>query len=268
MTTETDSSAEGTGAQDTEQPLLSHLLELRNRLLRAMIGFIVVLIPLAFFARQTYHVLAEPLMALLPKGSSMIATEVASPFITPLKLAAVLAFVIALPWILFQIWAFVAPGLYKNERKLVAPLLITSSLLFYLGVAFAYFAVLPRIFEFFVNVAPSGVSVMTDIDHYLNFVLKLFLAFGFAFETPVAIVLMVWMDFVTPEKLGSQRQYVLVAVFVIAAIITPPDVLSQCLLAVSMYLLYEFGIVWARWMLRLKGATDKGDDGDQPPAET
>lgn len=257
--------AEEDAAERTEQPLLSHLLELRQRLLNAMLGFIVVLLPLAFFARDIYHVLAEPLMRLLPKGDTMIATEVASPFITPLKLAAVLAFAVALPWILFQIWAFVAPGLYKNERKLVVPLLVTSSLLFYIGVAFAYFLVLPRIFEFFVGVAPSGVSVMTDINHYLNFVLKLFLAFGFAFETPVAIVLLTWTGFVTPEKLASQRQYVLVAVFVIAAIITPPDVLSQCLLAISMYLLYEFGIIWARWMMRLKGR-DEGHD--KPPAET
>ncbi len=221
-------------SEDREQPLLTHLLELRQRLLRAMVGFILVLLPLAVFARQLYHVLAEPLLKLLPHGSSMIATEVASPFIAPLKLAAVLAFAISLPWVLYQIWAFVAPGLYKNERKLVVPLLATSTLLFYLGVAFAYFLVLPRIFEFFVSVAPSGVAVMTDINHYLDFVLKLFLAFGFAFETPVAIVLLAWTGFVTPEKLAQSRQYVLVGVFVIAAIITPPDVLSQCLLAVSM----------------------------------
>lgn len=237
---------------DREQSLLAHLLELRQRLLRAMVGFIVVLLPLAFFARQLYHLLAEPLLRLLPSGSSMIATEVASPFIVPLELAALAAFAISLPWILYQVWAFVAPGLYRNERKLIVPLLVTSTLLFYIGIAFAYFLVLPRIFQFFLAVSPPGVAVMTDINHYLTFVMRLFLAFGLAFETPVAIVLLAWSGFVTPESLVKQRQYVIVGVFVVAAIITPPDVLSQCVLAVSMYLLYELGIVWARWTLRAR----------------
>lgn len=237
---------------DREQSLLGHLRELRLRLLRAMIGFIVVLLPLAFFARQLYHILAEPLLQLLPSGSSMIATEVAAPFIVPLKLAALTAFAISLPWILYQVWAFVAPGLYRNERKLIAPLLFTSTLLFYIGIAFAYFLVLPRIFQFFLAVSPPGVAVMTDINHYLTFVMRLFLAFGLAFETPVAIVLLASSGFVTPESLAKKRQYVIVGVFVIAAIITPPDVLSQCVLAVSMYFLYELGIIWARWMLRAR----------------
>lgn len=244
--------------RDGEQSLLGHLLELRQRLLRAMAGFIVVLLPLAYYARQLYHFLAEPLLRLLPSGSSMIATEVAAPFIAPLKLAALTAFAISLPWILYQVWAFVAPGLYRNERKLIVPLLVTSTLLFYIGIAFAYFLVLPRIFQFFLAVSPPGVAVMTDINHYLTFVIRLFLAFGLAFETPVAIVLLAWTGFVTPEKLAKQRQYVLVGVFVIAAIITPPDVLSQCVLAVSMYLLYELGIVWARWMLRVR--TERPDE--------
>lgn len=245
--------------EDKELPLLTHLLELRKRLLLAMAGFIVALLPLALFARTLYHLLAEPLLNLLPHGSSMIATQVASPFVAPLKLAAVLALAVSLPWVLYQIWAFVAPGLYKNERRLVVPLLVTSTCLFYLGVAFAYFLVLPRVFGFFLSVTPLGVAVMTDINHYLDFVLKLFLAFGFVFETPVAIVLLVWTGFVTPGKLRKQRAYVLVGVFVVAAIIAPPDVLSQCMLALSMYLLYELGIIWAGWMLRLKGpGGDKG----------
>jgi len=250
-------------SKDHEQPLLTHLLELRMRLLWAMAGFVVVLLPLAVFARQFYHFLAEPLLKLLPHGSSMIATQVASPFVAPLKLAAVLALAISLPWVLYQIWAFVAPGLYKNERKLVVPLLATSTLLFYLGVAFAYFLVLPRVFGFFLSVTPLGVAVMTDINQYLDFVLKLFVAFGVVFETPVAIVLLVWTGFVTPKKLRKQRPYVLVGVFVIAAIIAPPDVLSQIMLAVSMYLLYEVGIIWAGWMLRLKGPGS--NDKEQQP---
>lgn len=239
-------------SDDREQPLLSHLIELRRRLVRAVVGYILVLLPLALFARQLYHLLAEPLLRLLPHGGSMIATQVASPFVAPLKLAAVLALAVSLPWVLYQIWAFVAPGLYRNERRLVVPLLVTSTLLFYIGVAFAYFLVLPRVFGFFLSVAPAGVAIMTDINHYLDFVLKLFVAFGFVFETPVAIVLLAWTGFVTIEKLKKSRQYVLVGVFVVGAILAPPDVLSQCMLAISMYLLYELGIIWAQWMLKLK----------------
>ena len=234
----------------TEQPLLAHLIELRSRLLSALAGVALVFAPLAFYARQLYHWLAEPLMNLLPKGSSMIATEVASPFFAPFKLAGLLAFVVALPWVLYQLWAFVAPGLYKNERKLVMPLLISSTLLFYAGVAFAYFLVLPRIFVFLLGVTPEGVSVMTDISKYLDFVLKLFMAFGLAFETPVAIVLLCWTGFVTPDQLRKRRDYVLVGVFVLAAVLTPPDIISQISLAVSTYGLYEVGILWASWLVR------------------
>ncbi|MDE2148510.1 MAG: twin-arginine translocase subunit TatC [Gammaproteobacteria bacterium] len=241
--------------EDREQPLLAHLVELRARLLRAAIGFLLVLLPLALLARQLYQFLAEPLLRLLPKGGTMIATQVASPFFTPLKLAAVLSLFVALPWVLYQIWAFVAPGLYRHERKLVAPLLFTSTLLFYLGVAFAYLLVLPRMFEFFLAVTPSGVSMMTDINAYLDFVLKLFVAFGFAFETPVAIVLLCWMGFVTPAQLAKRRDYVIVGCFALAAVITPPDVLSQVILALATYALFELGIVWARWSLRFKSQT-------------
>jgi sec-independent protein translocase protein TatC len=256
--------AEAPPAGGTELPLLAHLIELRQRLINALIGVGVAFVPLAFFARQIYHALAVPLLKLMPPGSHMIATEVASPFFAPFKLAGLLAFALALPWVLYQIWAFVAPGLYRNERKLVAPLLVSSTLLFYLGVAFSYFFVLPRIFGFLLAITPEGVSVMTDISKYLDFVLKLFLAFGLAFETPVAIVLLCWTGFVTPAQLRSHRDYVLVAVFVIAAILTPPDVISQISMAVCTYLLYEVGILWASWLVRNREAekATQSADGD------
>lgn len=241
--------APDTEINDVEQPLIAHLLELRTRLVRILMGVGLVLIPLVFFARDIYAFLARPLLALMPVGTSMIATEVASPFFAPFKLAAVLAFVLALPWVLYQIWAFVAPGLYKSEQRLILPLLATSTLLFYAGMSFAYFVVFPLIFGFFVSVAPEGVAVMTDIASYLDFVLGMFVAFGIAFETPVAIVLMVWSGFVTPAKLASARPYVLVGAFVIGMLLTPPDILSQSLLAVPAYLLYELGIIAARWLV-------------------
>ena len=178
----------------------------------------------------------------------MIATEVASPFFAPIKLAGVLAFAISMPWTLYQIWSFVAPGLYKNERRLMAPLLVSSSLLFYAGIAFAFFFVLPTVFNFIIGIAPEGVAVMTDINKYLSFVLAIFIAFGLAFETPVAIVLMVRTGFVTPRQLRDKREYVLIGAFVVAAVLTPPDVLSQLLLAVPTYLLYEIGILIGAWM--------------------
>ncbi|HVT34884.1 MAG TPA: twin-arginine translocase subunit TatC, partial [Nevskiaceae bacterium] len=181
-----------------EQPLIVHLLELRARLLSAIIGFVIVLLPLAYFAKDIYGVVAAPLLKLMPPGSSMIATEVASPFVAPLKLAAIIAAAISMPWTLWQVWSFVAPGLYKSEKRLAAPLMVSSTLLFYGGMAFAYFLVLPAVFRFLLAVAPAGVAVMTDINHYLDFVLGLFLAFGLSFETPVAIVLIVATGFVTP----------------------------------------------------------------------
>jgi sec-independent protein translocase protein TatC len=240
-----------------EQPLLAHLVELRERLIRALLGVFVVFLPLAFFARHIYHFMAEPLLKLLPAGGSMIATEVAAPFLVPFKLAAVSAFVIALPWVLYQIWAFVAPGLYRNERRLVVPLLVSSTLLFYIGVAFCYFLILPAVFKFFVGIAPAGVAVMTDVGKYLDFVIKLFLVFGLTFETPAAIVLLCWTGFVTPQQLSARRDYVFVGVFVAAAILAPPDVLSQVLLAIPMYLLFELGIIGARWFVKNKAASEE-----------
>lgn len=245
MTEESRKSAE----KDKEQPLIAHLVELRDRVLRALIGIIVAFVPLAFFANDLYTYAAAPLMALLPEGASMIATEVASPFFAPFKLAALAAFVLALPWVLYQVWAFVAPGLYRHEQRLVVPLLASSTLLFYAGMAFAYFVVFPVVFGFFIAVAPEGVMVMTDISRYLNFTLGMFLAFGIAFETPVAIVLMVRTGFTTPEQLGKKRPYVLVGAFVIGAFLTPPDLISQTLLALPAYLLFEVGIVASRWLV-------------------
>ena len=237
------------GPAGTEQPLVAHLLELRSRLLKALLGIGLVFLPLAVYAKEIYTLLAAPLLHLLPAGSSMIATEVAAPFLTPFKLAAVVAFVLSLPWVLYQVWAFVAPGLYRSEQRLVAPLLVSSTTLFYAGIAFAYFLVLPAVFRVTIAFAPEGVAVMTDITKYLDFVLALFLAFGLVFEVPVALVLMVWAGFVTPAGLASKREYVLVGAFVVAAVLTPPDVVSQILMAVPGYLLYELGIVAARWLV-------------------
>ena len=229
-----------------EQPLIAHLLELRTRLLRSVAGVLLLALPLLFFGQELYTLTAAPLMQFLPPGSSMIATEVASPFFAPIKLAFVLALVLAMPWVLYQVWAFVAPGLYHSEQRFVMPLLVSSTLLFYAGIAFAYFGVLPLVFKFVISVAPAGVAVMTDINHYLSFVLGMFVVFGVAFETPVAIVLLVKAGFVTPARLKTVREYVFLGAFIAGAILTPPDVLSQTLLALSIYALYEAGIVAAR----------------------
>lgn len=233
-----------------EQPLIEHLLELRSRLLRAVLGVgLVFLVLAAFLAQDLYQLVAAPLLQLLPAGSSMIATQVASPFLAPLKLAAVAALVIAMPWVLYQVWAFIAPGLYASEQRLVGPLLLSSTLLFYAGIAFAYFLVLPFVFQFTVGFAPEGVTVMTDITAYLDFVLALFVVFGIVFETPVAIVLLVWTGFTTPAQLRAVREYVFLGAFVVAAVLTPPDVFSQVALALPTYALYELGILVAAWIV-------------------
>lgn len=246
--------------QGRPQTLMGHLLELRSCLLRAVVGYILTLIPLAILARPIYHMMAEPLLQLLPAGHTMIATQVASPFITPLKLALVLSLVVSLPWLLYQIWGFIAPGLYRNERRMIVPLLASSTLLFYAGVAFAYFFVLTHVFKFFIAVAPEGVTVMTDINEYLSFVLSFFVAFGIAFETPVAIVLCCWTGLTTVEKLKKSRAYVFVGAFVIGAVIAPPDVLSQFLLAGAIYILFEFGLLWAGWIAKQKQENHDDDE--------
>lgn len=234
---------------EQEAPLISHLTELRNRLLRVAAVILVAFLCLAPFARDLFTLLAEPLARHLPEESSLIATQVASPFLTPFKLALVAGIFLTIPYTLHQIWAFIAPGLYQREKRLAIPLLISSILLFYLGAAFAWFVVFPIVFGFFVAVAPEGVAVMTDIHHYLNFVLGLFIAFGLAFQVPVAIVLMVRAGATTPASLKTKRPYVLVGVFVIAMFLTPPDVISQTLLAIPVYLLFEAGLVMAYWLV-------------------
>jgi sec-independent protein translocase protein TatC len=232
-----------------EQPLVAHLLELRNRLLRIVWGILLVFLPLGFYANELFAWLAGPLLKQLPIGGALVATEVASPFMTPFKLAMVVAVIIAMPWILFQVWAFVAPGLYKSERRLIWPLLASSVVLFYLGMAFAYYVVFPLMFGFFISVLPPGVELMTDIRQYLDFVLGMFLAFGLAFEVPVAIVLLVRAGAVTPGQLTANRGYVLLGAFTLGMILTPPDILSQTLLAVPLYLLFEGGVWMARVMV-------------------
>lgn len=229
-----------------EASLLSHLIELRGRLLKMAVTVLVLFVCLVPFADKIFTLVAGPLMAKLPAGTSMIATQVASPFLTPFKLALAVAAFAAMPVILYQAWAFVAPGLYQQERRLVYPLMVSSVILFYGGVAFAYFVVFPLMFGFFTAIAPSGVQVMTDIASYLDFVLALFFAFGLAFEVPIATVLAVWSGFTTPKALSKKRSYVLLGAFVIGMVLTPPDVISQTLLAVPMYLLFEAGIVMAR----------------------
>jgi sec-independent protein translocase protein TatC len=235
--------------REGEGTLLSHLVELRSRLLRMVVAVLLVFVCLVPFADQIFTLAADPLMARLPEGTSMIATQVASPFLTPFKLALAVAVFLAVPYLLYQTWAFIAPGLYKQERRLVLPLMSSSIVLFYGGVAFAYYVVFPLMFGFFTAAAPTGVTVMTDIAAYLDFVLALFFAFGIAFEVPVATVLAVWAGFTTPAKLAAKRPYVLLGAFVVGMLLTPPDVISQTLLAVPVYILFEAGIVMARIMV-------------------
>ncbi len=237
---------QNSNGKDKEQPLIQHLLELRTRLLKSLIAVLVVFAGLFYFSNDIYLFVSEPLRATLPEGSSMIATEVASPFLAPFKLTIVLSMFLAIPFILHQVWGFISPGLYRHEKVVAVPLLIASILLFYLGIAFAYFVVFPLIFSFFTSVGPESVTVMTDINRYLDFILKLFFAFGVAFEIPVATVLMVWSGITTVENLGKKRPYIVVGCFVIGMFLTPPDIISQSLLAIPMWFLFEVGIIFAR----------------------
>jgi len=231
-----------------EPRLIDHLLELRGRLLRAVAGLVLVTLALLPFGNDLYAWLAEPLLAKLPAGGQLIAVEVASPFFAPVKLAFFAALMATTPWLLYQAWAFVAPGLYQREKRLALPLLASAVALFYAGCAFAYFLVLPAVFGFLVKVAPDGVAMMTDINAYLDFVLVLFLAFGASFELPVALVIASLLGWVTPAQLRESRGYAIVGIFIVAAVITPPDVVSQLMLAIPMCLLYELGILAARWL--------------------
>lgn len=230
------------------ESFISHLIELRNRLLRAIVGWLVVFVALFPFADKLYSLMAAPLLSKLPQGAQMIATAVTTPFFVPMKVTMLTAFLVALPWMIYQCWAFIAPGLYAHEKRLIRPLLAAAMVLFFVGMAFAYFVVFPVVFGFLVGSAPQGVAVMTDIAEYLNFVIGLFVAFGFAFEVPVAVVLMALMGWVTLDQLKESRSYVIVGAFVLGAIFTPPDIVSQCMLAVPLWLLYELGLLVVRWL--------------------
>lgn len=245
--------------EDT-QPLLAHLMELRSRILRAVLAILIIFFPLYYVANQLYAFVAAPLMQVMPEGAGMIATQVASPFLTPFKLALVCAFFLAIPFVLHQIWAFVAPGLYKHEKRFAVPLLVSSVLLFYSGMAFAYFVVFPLAFAFFAGVAPEGVSIATDISAYLDFVLKILFAFGFAFEIPIATFLLVLTGISDIESLKAKRAYVVVGCFVVGMLLTPPDVISQTLLALPMWALYEVGLLFARF------APKRGEEEEEAPA--
>lgn len=246
--------------EDQPLPLVAHLTELRDRLLRALLAVLVVFIGLFPFANEIYSFVSEPLRALLPAGATMIATDVASPFLTPFKLTLVAAVFIAIPYVLYQAWSFIAPGMYRHEKRLAIPLLASSVALFYAGAAFAYYVVFPLVFGFFTSVGPEDIAMMTDINSYLNFVLKLFFAFGLAFEIPIAVVIMIWAGITTPDDLTRKRPYVIVGCFVFGMLLTPPDVISQALLAVPMWLLFELGIVFGRIIMRRKAAsTDPAD---------
>lgn len=245
------------------QHLVTHLVELRKRLIRILLAVLVLFLLMFPFANQLYALLAAPLMSHLPEGSTMIATEVAAPFLAPFKFTIVLAFFAAIPVVLFQVWAFVAPGLYRNERRLVLPLLFASTLLFYVGMVFAYFVVFPLIFSFFISVTPAGVAVMTDISKYLEFVLKLFFAFGLAFEVPVATIILVWTGATTPQQLASKRPYVIVGAFIFGMLLTPPDMFSQTLLAVPMWLLFEAGIVLSKFFVTDQAAEEESSSDNE-----
>lgn len=225
--------------------LFDHLLELRTRLLHAILGVLIVFCSLIYFAQDIYQFVAQPLLEVMPQGTQMIATDVASPFFTPFKLTIVLSIFITMPYILFQLWSFIAPGLYQNEKRLIAPLMLGSTLLFYGGIAFAYYVVFPVVFAFFSSVAPEGVTIATDISSYLDFVLKLFFAFGAAFEIPIAIILLCWTGVTSPDSLRAKRPYIVVGAFVVGMLLTPPDIISQTMLAVPMLLLFELGIIIA-----------------------
>jgi sec-independent protein translocase protein TatC len=238
-----------TPEEDRELSFLEHLVELRSRLLKACLSIVVVLIALLPFSRHLYETLAAPMMAQLPEGSSMIAIDVASPFLTPFKLTLLISIMISIPVVLYQLWAFVAPALFKHEKRLARPLLLSSVFLFYAGCAFAYFVVFPLIFGFLTRVAPEGVAVMTDISKYLDFVMTLFLAFGITFEVPIATIILVATGITTPAKLASWRPYIIVGAFALGMILTPPDVISQTLLALPMWLLFEIGIIFSRILI-------------------
>ena len=250
----------------TGTTFISHLVELRQRLLRGVIAILVVFVISAPFANTLYEYLAAPLMAALPEGNTMISTEPHGPFFVPFKFAFAFSVGIAMPFLFYQIWAFVAPGLYSHEKKAVVPLLVSSSILFYLGIAFAYYVVFPIIFVFFTSTAPAGVAVMTDINAYLSFVLKLFFAFGIAFEVPIATVLLVRAGVTTPENLARKRPYIIVSAFIVGMVLTPPDVFSQTMLAIPVWILFEIGLYFSK-LSRPKKPEEDEDDAELDPTD-
>lgn len=259
--------AENDSLGGAEGTLITHLLELRDRLLYSVIAIGVIFGALLPFTSEVYTLVAKPLIGVLPVGAGMIATEVASPFLTPIKLTLAVAVVITIPFLLYQLWAFVAPGLYRHEQQLVMPLLVSSTLLFYGGMAFAYFVVFPMAFGFFVHALPPGVTMMTDIRSYLDFVFSMFFAFGISFEVPVAVVLLARMGVVDPYALSQKRPYVILWAFIVAAVITPPDIFSQFFLAVPMILLFEVGLFFARRIKRAAKAPESGSGNNSTETE-
>ncbi len=238
--------------QDVEQPLVQHLIELRDRLLRCILIVLLVFAGLFYFANDIYTFVAAPLQKFLPEGAGMIATEVAAPFLTPFKLTLFVSIFVSMPFLIFQLWQFIAPAMYKEERRLALPIFASSVVLFYAGIAFAYYAVFPLVFGFFTSVAPEGVSVMTDMGSYLDFILKIFFAFGLAFEIPIATFILISAGISTPESLAAKRPYIIVGCFILGMLLTPPDVISQLLLALPMWLLFEVGIIMGKTLVKPK----------------
>ncbi len=254
-------------ADSTTGSLLSHLVELRDRVVRMVVAVLVIFLCLFYWANDIYIYLAEPLTRHLPEGSNMIAIDVASPFLTPFKLVLMLSVFLAMPVILYQIWAFIAPGLYANEKRLAGPLLISSILLFYAGVAFAYFIVFPLVFGFFTSIGPEMVAISTDIGRYLDFVLALFFGFGLAFEVPIATIILVAIGFTTPKKLAEKRPYVIVGAFILGMLLTPPDVISQVLLALPVWILFEAGLIASRVIFKDRKFDEDEDEEDDEVAD-
>jgi sec-independent protein translocase protein TatC len=250
-----------TGNTSSNQTLFDHLLELRSRILKAIASILIIFICLVAWSEDIYQLVAQPLLDTMPAGTNMIATDVASPFFAPFKLTFIVAIFLSMPLVLYQIWAFIAPGLYRNEKRLIAPLMFGSTLLFYCGVAFVYFVVFPLAFAFFSSVAPQGVTIATDISSYLDFVLSIFFAFGLAFEIPIAIVLLCWSGVTTTASLKAKRPYIVVAAFVIGMLLTPPDVISQTLLALPMLLLFELGLFVASFYTKKESEESRSIEG-------
>ena len=245
-----------TQQDETEQSLMDHLIELRDRLLHMVLAILIVFISLFAFSEDIFTIAAQPLLALMPEGTSMIATGVTSPFLVPFKLVLLLSVLLTIPYLLHQIWAFIAPGLYMHEKRMATPLLISSVILFYCGIAFAYFVIFPILFGFFIGVAPEGVAVMTDIGQYLDFIIAIFLAFGIAFEVPVATFLLIAAGVTSVDKLAEKRPYIIIGAFVVGMMLTPPDVISQSLLAVPIWLLFELGLIASRLFLKARAEED------------